>query len=81
MDVATIQLKIRITEQTSRRRWENVWHDMMNVLDQLEGIGCGLSQMKQGSITVSKPAERRVDKNILMSMFVMARPGVGVDEA
>jgi hypothetical protein len=57
---------------------------MMSALDQLDGIRCGLWQMKQGSIAliaVSEPAEQRVDKTILMSMFAMARPGVGVDDA
>ena len=57
---------------------------MMSVLDQQEGIRCGLSQVKEGSIapiSVSEPAEQRVDKNSVMSMFTMATPGVGVDDA
>jgi hypothetical protein len=54
---------------------------MISVLDQQEGIRCGLWQMKQGSIaliSVSELAEQVVDMNSLMSMFALARPGVGV---
>ena len=41
---------------------------------------CGLSQTELDSIAVHQPTEQNRNDNLVVSLFVMARSGVGVDD-